>query len=922
MRPILRRLRAAALLAAITTVPPWPAAADSAGLFSGRRVVVLSGLPGDLESESEYRRQTASLLEAIAAAEPPADGVTVLDHAGALADRPAGLAAETRRNGRDEVVAVARRLAAAGEPVTLVAWGHGGLAGDQPVFHVRGPRVTPEDLAPFAVPGSTLILLFPGSGRFAERLRAGGVEVLSSEAGTVFRSDPVAIDLLTAILRRDPALDLPAAAAELGREVHAWYEERGLARTEEPTLWSGGGEPVRLARAAAIAAVDPGATQPGEASRVATAAPGAATLPESPRSASTSPPPASTLPTPASATSPPAWEALEPAAPGDHPGADAVILRRALTYTLAESPAVEVMSEDFIQVLTSEGARAFDFELAYSPPEEELEVLDCELRRPDGAIERVEPSEVRAAPAPAAPGYTLPATVRVSLPGAEPGAVLRLRLRRAWRRFPLPHPVLEVPLGDRHPIRELTVEVRVPAGSPLHHAAVAGDGAAAAPERASTAYADVYRWRLADRPARIAEPLTAPGGGPRLLVSTFPDWPAYTDWYRRLVREAGRVTPEIAARARELTAGARTDRERAAALYDFVTGLRYVAVPLGVSSHRPHAAADVLADRYGDCKDKANLLNALLAAVGIEADLVLVPRFADTHPAVPGAAFNHAISRIRLDDGVVWVDATDEIARFGLLPPGDPNRRVLIVREGEDGLTRLPAPVPADHRLEIAAEIALPVSGDGPAAARLEARAEGFADYRLRRAARVAAAGVPLLEHGLRPHAGAFGLVRQEHPPAGALDRAFAWSAEGSWSGLTAPLPGAAGGAAARRWLLHVPFWLPAEWSLALAERSAPLFLNEGYPLALAETVRVRLPAAARRAELPPDRSGGAGPLAWSLAWERAAAPGGLIVTGRFEAELATGELTIAESESFQRGLPALYAALAAGVVYGTDDRD
>jgi transglutaminase-like putative cysteine protease len=67
-----------------------------------------------------------------------------------------------------------------------------------------------------------------------------------------------------------------------------------------------------------------------------------------------------------------------------------------------------------------------------------------------------------------------------------------------------------------------------------------------------------------------------------------------------------------------------------------VTGLRYVAVPLGVNSHRPHAAANVLKNGFGDCKDKANLLNALLRAQGIAADLVLVPRFAQAYPEAPG----------------------------------------------------------------------------------------------------------------------------------------------------------------------------------------------------------------------------------------------------------------------------------------------
>ena len=53
-----------------------------------------------------------------------------------------------------------------------------------------------------------------------------------------------------------------------------------------------------------------------------------------------------------------------------------------------------------------------------------------------------------------------------------------------------------------------------------------------------------------------------------------------------------------------------------------------------------------LQNEYGDCKDKANLFNTLLHSVGIEAHLVLVPRFSQAHEDLPGLSFNHAISRV------------------------------------------------------------------------------------------------------------------------------------------------------------------------------------------------------------------------------------------------------------------------------------
>src|SRR5262249_4026207 len=154
---------------------------------------------------------------------------------------------------------------------------------------------------------------------------------------------------------------------------------------------------------------------------------------------------------------------------------------------------------------------------------------------------------------------------------------------------------------------------RVGARAALHYAF--RNLPATQPDVSETRYGRVYAWRFHDLEAPRDEPLAPPDRGPRLLLSTFPDWEAFASWYRGLIREADRVTPEIAARARELTAGAKTDRDKVEALYNEVTRLRYVAVPLGVNSHRPHAAANVLKNRYGDCKDKANLFNTLLRAV-------------------------------------------------------------------------------------------------------------------------------------------------------------------------------------------------------------------------------------------------------------------------------------------------------------------
>ena len=257
------------------------------------------------------------------------------------------------------------------------------------------------------------------------------------------------------------------------------------------------------------------------------------------------------------------------------------------------------------------------------------------------------------------------------------------------------------------------------------------------PAVSQTTYGSVYSWQFKGLPPMTGELLTPPHWRPTLLVSTFPDWEAFASWYVRLTRDADAITPEIKAKAEEVVHDCKGDREKITALYNYVTNLRYVAVPLGVNSFRPHAAANVLKNNYGDCKDKANLFNTLLRSQGIDAHLVLVPRFAQAHDGAPGLAFNHAISQIRLGGEIIWADTTDGICRYGMLPPGDTGRKVLVIDGKSTALTTLPAPATESRGLSIKSEVTIdylrPRTG-GVQLCRLRLRAtRGFTSFAHRR---------------------------------------------------------------------------------------------------------------------------------------------------------------------------------------------
>src|ERR1041385_9336395 len=74
--------------------------------------------------------------------------------------------------------------------------------------------------------------------------------------------------------------------------------------------------------------------------------------------------------------------------------------------------------------------------------------------------------------------------------------------------------------------------------------------------------------------------------------------------------------------------------------------VRYTGVEFGESSLIPQFPSETLKRKYGDCKDKALLLVAMLRASGVPADLALLQAGPgrDINPELPGMGnFDHAI---------------------------------------------------------------------------------------------------------------------------------------------------------------------------------------------------------------------------------------------------------------------------------------
>ncbi|KVX30430.1 hypothetical protein WL04_21655 [Burkholderia ubonensis] len=339
---------------------------------------------------------------------------------------------------------------------------------------------------------------------------------------------------------------------------------------------------------------------------------------------------------------------------------------------------------------------------------ERVELLAAQTIDRDGVAHPVGPDAIRDVQEPrsaGAPTFQDGVLRTVVFPGVEAGSRTRVAFRKVRTRPLNPGYFGYFVEPSRDPVDYQRLVFDVPADMPLH--ADARGYVALPPVTANgrTRYVFEYRHGPYDRIELGA--VGYPTDGDRLMVSTLPDYAAFAARYRNAAMDPSADDPAVAQLARALTANAPDPHDKARILYDWVrANVRYVALFLGETAAAPHRVTDILRNRYGDCKDHVALFGALLAAVGIRSEPVLLNLGAVyTLPSVPGyggGAVNHAITW--LPDLGLYADTTTGGIAFGYLPPIVMDRPALLVDTGV--LARTPATQPRTRTARLAIDAA------------------------------------------------------------------------------------------------------------------------------------------------------------------------------------------------------------------------
>jgi tetratricopeptide (TPR) repeat protein len=343
--------------------------------------------------------------------------------------------------------------------------------------------------------------------------------------------------------------------------------------------------------------------------------------------------------------------------------------------------------------------------IAYDPSYQKLTLNEARIHKAGGGVVEIQPRHLQLRDvATDYQVYDHEKQLIISFPSLEVGDVIEVKWTVRGRnpehdgRF-----FTRYSFGDaNYPVLVDEFRVRLPRDVPLKYTAVAGKIDPVRKEEGG--WAD-YRWRVTNS-RRLPQDDNLPSKEdmrPSVVCSTFASWEEVGRWKQRLRADCWECTPAVRALVQEVTRGLTTPEARARALTYWVRQkIRYVSSG-EKHDYTPHPPAQVLANRFGDCKDTSQLLAVMLREAGIPVALATLGALDDGQvvESVPSPWGTHAILLAAIDGKNHWIDTTASLACWDFLPRDDRDRLCYVVDdEGKLRLLRTP-PLSSDgYRVE------------------------------------------------------------------------------------------------------------------------------------------------------------------------------------------------------------------------------
>ena len=456
------------------------------------------------------------------------------------------------------------------------------------------------------------------------------------------------------------------------------------------------------------------------------------------------------------ADNPPAWlrQSAAAALPEGLQQADAVVLLNESSLVVSPKGQLTVSKRFAVRIQTRDGSSAAVARQVYNTDSQKVRSLKAWLIPPSGKVAKYGKKEIVDL---ALADNDIYNEVRVqaivagsdAAPGSVFGFEATLEERSVFTQY-------DWSFQGRLATRLSRFRLTLPAGWESSHVVFNHDPV----EPAASGSSQV--WELTALPEIVQEPMSPPltSLAPRLALSWYPpresplnahaftDWSGVSRWLARLSDPQAVPDDQVTSKAQSLAVQAESEFEKIQAIGSFVQGVQYVSIQTGLGrggGFKPRSASEVLSKRYGDCKDKANLMRSMLRTVGISSYPVAI--FSGDADYVrrewpSPQQFNHAILAVQLSESVespamvdhpklgrlLLFDPTNDLTPLGSLPDYLEGGLALLAASEDGGILEVPSTPPQSNALQRGIKAALRPDGSLAASIREESQGQSAVD--------------------------------------------------------------------------------------------------------------------------------------------------------------------------------------------------
>ncbi|RQO32020.1 hypothetical protein DBR32_04255 [Taibaiella sp. KBW10] len=177
---------------------------------------------------------------------------------------------------------------------------------------------------------------------------------------------------------------------------------------------------------------------------------------------------------------------------------------------------------------------------------------------------------------------------------------------------------------------------------------------------------------------------------------TTESWQNLGKFIYELNKDKDILPDDVTRRLHEMTDSIKDKRAKVAFLYHYMQQhTRYVANEYGLAGWQTFDAASLSKSGYGDCKGLSNYMKAMLKAIDIPSNLVVISagqdRYYKLDRAFSSNVFNHMILCVPLDKDSVWLECTSSALPAGYLGSFTQDRDALLLSEDGGKIVKTPA---------------------------------------------------------------------------------------------------------------------------------------------------------------------------------------------------------------------------------------